>query len=107
MNIQDLQTIKQYKMNISIILVNNSGYLAIRHTQKFLKGRFYGTDPKGNLTMPNFKSVSKSFGLSYQIGKYNQINQTINQILKHKFPIVCEIITSKTQSHFLNKDIKK
>jgi acetolactate synthase I/II/III large subunit len=48
MNIQDLQTIQQHKINISIILVNNNGYLAIRHTQKeFLKGRYYGSDPKG------------------------------------------------------------
>jgi acetolactate synthase-1/2/3 large subunit len=38
MNIQDLENIKQYKMNVSIILINNNGYLAIRHTQKeFLK----------------------------------------------------------------------
>ncbi len=109
MNIQDLQTIQQYKMNISIILVNNSGYLAIRHTQKeFLKGRFYGTDPKGNLTMPNFESVSKAFGLNYlKVEKYNQINQTINQILKQKFPIVCEIITSKTQSSLFKQGYKK
>ena len=38
MNIQDLQTIVQDKINVKIIIVNNNGYLAIRHTQKeFLK----------------------------------------------------------------------
>jgi acetolactate synthase-1/2/3 large subunit len=109
MNIQDLETIKQYKMNISIILVNNNGYLAIRHTQKeFLKGRYYGTNPKGNLTMPNFESVSKAFGLSYlKVKKYNQVKQAINRIMKYKFPIVCEIITSKTQSSLFKQGYKK
>ena len=34
MNIQDLELIKKLNMNISIILINNNGYLAIRHTQK-------------------------------------------------------------------------
>ena len=44
MNVQDLQTISQDKKNVVIILVNNNGYLAIRHTQKeFLGGRYYGT----------------------------------------------------------------
>ncbi len=39
MNIQDLQTIVQDKINAIIVLVNNNGYLAIRNTQKeFLKG---------------------------------------------------------------------
>ena len=34
MNIQDLQSIKQDSINAVIFLINNNGYLAIRHTQK-------------------------------------------------------------------------
>ena len=34
MNVQDLQNIAQDGKNVVIILVNNNGYLAIRHTQK-------------------------------------------------------------------------
>ena len=34
MNVQDLQTISQDKKNVVIILVNNNGYLAIRHTKR-------------------------------------------------------------------------
>ena len=41
MNCQDLQTIFQEKINVKIIIVNNNGYLAIRHTQKeFLNKRY-------------------------------------------------------------------
>ena len=73
MNVQDLQTIYQDKINVLIILVNNNGYLAIRHTQKeFLNSKFYGTHPDWKLTMPSFEKVSKSFGIKYlKIKNYN------------------------------------
>ena len=58
MNIQDLQAIVQDKINVKIIIVNNNGYLAIRHTQKeFLK--LNGTHPKYKLTMPNYRKLVK------------------------------------------------
>ena len=50
-----------------LYIVNNNGYLAIRHTQKeFLNSRYYGTHPDWNLTMPSFEKVSKSFNLKYE-----------------------------------------
>ena len=62
MNIQDLQTISNEKLNVIILVVNNNGYLAIRHTQKeFLNKRYFGTHPGGNLTMPSYRNVSKAF----------------------------------------------
>jgi acetolactate synthase-1/2/3 large subunit len=108
MNIQDLENIKQYKMNVSIILINNNGYLAIRHTQKeFLKKKYYGTYPKGNLTMPNFQSVVKAFGLSYiKVEKYSQIKSAINYILKNQTPKVCEIIADEEQSSLFKQGYK-
>ena len=42
MNVQDLQSIRQNSLNVVILVVNNNGYHAIRHTQKeFLGGRYY------------------------------------------------------------------
>tara|TARA_B100000787_G_scaffold144403_1_gene114238 strand:+ start:4716 stop:6458 length:1743 start_codon:yes stop_codon:yes gene_type:complete len=109
MNIQDLEVIKQYKMNISIVLVNNNGYLAIRHTQKeFLKGKYYGTNPKGKLTMPNFESVSRAFGLNYlKVEKHDQTKKVVNSLMRYKQPTLCEIITSETQSSLFKQGYKK
>ena len=59
MNSQDLQTISQ-KINAIIVLVNNKGYLAIRHTQKeFLNKKYIGTQSR-TLHFSNFKQLSKS-----------------------------------------------
>lgn len=109
MNIQDLQTIIQEKINVSIILVNNNGYLAIRHSQKeFLKGRYYGTHPNWNLTMPNFEKVSKAFNLRYE--KLNNVNKKkiiIDKILKNKHPTVYEINVDESQSSLFKQGYLK
>jgi acetolactate synthase-1/2/3 large subunit len=45
MNLQELQTIIQHKLNIKIVIFNNDGYLMIKHTQKMLfKGNFTAVD---------------------------------------------------------------
>jgi acetolactate synthase-1/2/3 large subunit len=109
MNIQDLQTIKQKKINVKILLVNNNGYLAIRNTQKeFLSGRFFGTHPKWNLEMPNFKNIIQAFGLKYtKISKLNDIDNKINKLISSKGPIVCEVFTDENQSPLFKQGYKK
>lgn len=109
MNIQDLQTIKQKKINVKILLINNNGYLAIRNTQKeFLSGRFFGTHPKWNLEMPNFKNIIQAFKLRYtKISKLNDIDNKINKLISSKGPIVCEIITDENQSPLFKQGYKK
>lgn len=109
MNIQDLQTIKQKKINVKILLINNNGYLAIRNTQReFLNKRYYGTHPEWKLKMPNFERVIKSFDLNYcKIKKQNEISKTIKYLNKVKGPIVCEIITDENQSPLFKQGYKK
>jgi acetolactate synthase I/II/III large subunit len=99
MNIQDLHTIKQYKIPVIISVINNNGYLAIRHTQAdFQENRFYGTHPEWGLTMPNIESVSLGFGIKYlKIEHNNEIEFTVNKLKSINEPIVCEIITSENQ----------
>jgi len=109
MNVQDLQTIAQNKINVAIILINNNGYLAIRHTQKeFLNSRYYGTHPKWNLTMPSFEKISKAFGINYfKITRKSQINSSINKIIKNKGPLVCEILVSENQDSLFKQGYLK
>ena len=109
MNIQDLQTIVQDKINVKIILVNNNGYLAIRHTQKeFLKAKYFGTHPKYNLTMPDYKKVSKAFNIKYlKILKEKDANKTIKKLIKIKGPVICELITLEDQPSLFKQGYKK
>jgi acetolactate synthase-1/2/3 large subunit len=99
MNIQDLQTIKQEAMNVVIVLINNNGYLAIRHTQKeFLGGRYYGTHPEWGLTFPDFEKVSEAFDISYlQLSDPLNIDEVIKKAIHHKGPLLLEVKVSENQ----------
>ena len=109
MNIQDLQTIAQDKINVAIILINNNGYLAIRHTQKeFLNSRFYGTHPDWKLKMPSFDKVVKSFNLKYKkLVRLKDKNKIIKQIINNKHPTVYEIIIDEDQGSLFKQGYLK
>ena len=97
MNIQDLQSIVQFKIPVVIILVNNNGYLAIRHTQAgFLKSKYYGTHPNWGLNFPNFEKVTKSFGLNYiKLSKNKSQTTVIKELLNVKKPTICEVVVDE------------
>ena len=109
MNVQDLQTISQDNSNIIIVLVNNNGYLAIRHTQKeFLGARYYGTHPKYNLTLPEYKKIAKGFNIKYlKLDNKNNILKTIKILKKNKGPIICEVITDEDQLSLFKQGYSK
>ncbi len=109
MNVQDLQNIAQDGKNVVIILVNNNGYLAIRHTQKeFLGGRYFGTHPKYNLSFPNFKKIAKAFSIKYiKADKAKNVEKIIKILKSTKGPIICEIVTDEDQQSLFKQGYKQ
>lgn len=99
MNVQDLQTIRQYSINVVILVVNNNGYLAIRHTQKeFLNGRYYGTHPNWNLPMPSIESIAKAFRIPHLLlNRSEDQDLTIKSLISHAGPIICELVVDEDQ----------
>lgn len=97
MNIQDLQSISQFKIPVLIILVNNNGYLAIRHTQKgFLNSKFYGTHPNWGLKFPNFEKVTRSFGINYiKLDSQDKKKDILNKCLNINHPTLLEVIVDE------------
>lgn len=100
MNIQDLQTIKQENINVVVCVINNNGYLAIRHTQnEFLDGRLYGTHPDWNLTMPSFEKISHAFEIKYiKLNQSKDMNGIIDKLVSMKGPVICEVIVDENQN---------
>jgi acetolactate synthase-1/2/3 large subunit len=65
-NIQELQTIVHYKLPIKLLVLNNEGYLSIKHTQiNFFKSHFVGSNSKSGLSCPDLSKISKAYGLPY------------------------------------------
>ncbi len=109
MNCQDLQNISQNNMNVIIVVINNNGYLAIRHTQKeFLNKKYYGTSPEGNLTFPSIKKISYAFNIKYfKIDKKENEENIINKLVSSKGPKICELIVDEDQDSLFKQGYKK
>lgn len=83
MNIQELQTIVNYKLPIKIFILNNGGYLSIRNTMdKFFESRYFGTDEASGLALPSSKKIANAYDIPYySIRNMDDINSSLDLIL--------------------------
>jgi acetolactate synthase-1/2/3 large subunit len=98
MNLQELETLKNLRRNFCIFLLNNEGYHSIRQTQKNFFKTEIGCGPGSGLSFPNFKSVSKTFGLKYMLIKKISDLKKVDKIVGDKTnQILCEVFIDKNQ----------
>ncbi|MFW9948728.1 MAG: thiamine pyrophosphate-binding protein [Candidatus Thorarchaeota archaeon] len=93
MNIQELELIKRYNLDIKFFVINNNGYGSIRKTQKNHFSQKVACDPESGLTLPDIEKTVKAFGIE----NYLQIKGHLNGIKIKNFletpgPGVCELI---------------
>lgn len=107
-NIHELQTIVHYKLPIKLFIYNNNGYVSIRLTQKNLfEGRFFASDPKGGVSIPNLKKIAYAYGIKYmQIQNHKEMDIKIRKMLSLKGPVFCEVMLSPDHE-FLPKSSSK
>lgn len=94
MNIQELQTIKHYNLPIKIFILNNKGYLSIKQTQTNLfDHHFVGCGADSCVTMPDFVSVARAFGLDgVTISAPDNLETQIQQVLSMNGSVVCNVL---------------
>jgi len=95
-NIQELQTIKDYKLPIKIFIINNQGYESIRTTQTtYFNKRFVGSDIGSGVGNPHFKKIAQAYDFSYEkISNNKQILTFIKKVLNREGPVLCELTVS-------------
>lgn len=98
LNIQDLETIKRYALNIKIILLNNSGYLSIKLSQQGFFKREKGSGPNSGLNFPDFKKVAESNEISYCRIQRIEDYEIMDRALKVVGPTLIEAIIDPMQS---------
>ena len=93
MNVQELETIKNYKINTIIIVLNNQGYSLIKQTQEtWLKSLYAGTDKSSGLSLPDNIKIASSYGIkSHTLKNNNDVNKNIKKILNFKGPILIDV----------------
>lgn len=99
MNLQELTYIGEYKLPITILLLNNKGYHSIRQTQvNYFPGNLVGCGLDSNLPFTSFKALSTAFGLEYLlVDDENSMKSTMMKALAHTRPIIVECIIDLQQ----------
>jgi len=98
-NIQELLTIRNYRLPIKIFIVNNRGYACIRATQKnFFEGRLVGADPATGVANPDFEHLARAYGISYSSIRNNaELSAGIASVLRSEGPEICELNAAADQ----------
>ncbi|MGA1046849.1 MAG: thiamine pyrophosphate-binding protein [Minisyncoccia bacterium] len=88
-NIQDLQTIRQNNLPVTIIVFNNGGYGAIKITQNTVFKREFGTSQTSDLTFCDIEKVSNAFDIPYY--KVEE-DEDVNYLSHVNGPMIVEVV---------------
>lgn len=93
-NVQELQTVKDHNFPIKMFVVNNAGYLSIRHTQGgFLKGRYHGSSPTGGLGLPDIRKVALAYGIPcWRVSDERKLSAVVRAVMSAPGPTLCEVM---------------
>lgn len=99
MGISELQTIAENKLPIKIFVLNSKGSIGIRTAQNdFFGGRNIGTDTKILLGAPSLSALGNLYGFkTFNIENPHAMHSQIQNILKIKEPVLCEIKVDPSQ----------
>jgi acetolactate synthase I/II/III large subunit len=97
LNIQELQTLFHYQLPVKIFVLNNSGYLSIRSSQKSFFGKTVGESPASGVTFPDIVKVAGAYGIPAWRIEGEEFSGMIGQALDTVGPVVCEVILDPEQ----------
>lgn len=112
MNLQELQTIKQYNLPIKVVVFSNDGYNAIRQTSKnFFNGLCIGCTADTGVSFPEFKKIADAFEFKYMHCRNNgELKSVLPKFFEEEGNVILEIdqrlddpVTPKVMSR-MNED---
>jgi len=99
MNIQELQTVVQNKLPLTIFVLNNQGYLTIKLMQQNHFGRYIGSDPSSGLSCPDILRLAQAYGIDAErIGDQETLDRKLDGVLARTGPYICEIMMPPEQA---------
>jgi len=93
MNVQELETIKNYNVNVVIIVINNQGYGLIKQTQEtWLKSNYAGVDKKSGLSLPDNTKIADSYGVkNFTLKNNDDVKNNLKKILNMRGPVLIDV----------------
>jgi acetolactate synthase-1/2/3 large subunit len=99
MNMQELGTLSQYNLPVKIFVINNQWMGMVRQWQELSHGGRYSESYSDSL--PDFVKLAESFGMKgLYAEKTGDLDTTIDQMLAHDGPVLCDIRVVKDENCF-------
>jgi len=97
MNIQELSTIKQYRLPVKLVILNNHYMGMVRQWQEMFYESRYSESYMDSL--PNFMKLAEAYGIAgIQISKSDDLDAGIKKMMEIDGPVVCEIIVDDKEN---------
>lgn len=101
MNLQELQTIKQNKLPVHIVVINNEGYHSIRITQNsfFKEHTHVGIgEESGDLSFPDIEKIATAYEYPYfESRNLEDLKETLKAFLDCPGYAICQVFVTKEQ----------
>jgi acetolactate synthase I/II/III large subunit len=92
MNIQELQTFKNYNVKVKTFIINNHIYgITKAYQETNFQGRAEACGPKG-YNPPNFIDIAKAYKIkTVEITSHDDMREKIREVLDYDGPVVCDV----------------
>ena len=96
LNLQELQTIKQYGIEAKMFVYNNNGYAAIATMQeRNFDGHYVGSNSDSGVSMPDFEKLAFAYGIQYiRIENNDKIEACVKEAMVMDGAVICDVIGS-------------
>ncbi len=99
MNIQEMSTIKQYRLPVKIFILNNHYMGMVRQWQELLHGNRLSESYMDSL--PDFVKLAESFGATgLRAEKPSEVDLLIKEMIKIKGAVICDVVVDPNENCF-------
>ena len=99
MNLQELSTVKQYRLPVKIFILNNKYLGMVRQWQEFFHGGRYSESYTDSL--PDFVKLAESYGIKgVRATKPEDLEKVIYDMIQHDGPVIADICVDEKENVF-------
>ncbi|MBI3451915.1 MAG: acetolactate synthase 3 large subunit [Rhodospirillales bacterium] len=99
MNIQELSTIRQYRLPVKAFILNNRYMGMVRQWQELLHGGRYSESYMDSL--PDFVKLAEAFDcVGLRAAKVSEVDDVIKEMIKVDRPVVADIVVDQNENCF-------
>jgi acetolactate synthase I/II/III large subunit len=97
LNLQELQTLVQYRLPVKLFVLNNNGYLSIRLSQANMFKRLTGEGPASGVSFPDIVKLAEAYGLpAIRLG-WEGLEAGLGDFLAWPGSAICEVLLDPDQ----------